>query len=208
MTSTNRNLPNNISIVINRAERNGKVKNAAVTNYLRTRRNLPPMFGMSEGEPYHYRIQAISNFGPNGNGNGVPTGKYRIISRHKSSSQKAEQEVLQYEKKIFNAIRNFMLEKPRNIIGNLNRIRMASKAYPSSGPRMSAMNMEHVREAVYKYMTAGRNEAVNRSELARVKAALGNYNRASERHLEKLRELLLTTRRLKSASRKRKAPPA
>jgi hypothetical protein len=186
--------------MINGAERNGKVKNAAVINYLRTRRNLPPMFGKSEGAPYHYRIQAISNFGPNGNGNGVPTGKYKIISRHKSASKKAEEEVLEYEKKIFNAIRNFMLEKPRSIIGNLNRIRVASRAHPSSGPRMSAMENEILRNIVYGFMTPGRTMAGNTRELARVKTALTKYNRASANNLEKLRKRLSNERLFKSAA--------
>jgi hypothetical protein len=208
MTSTNRNLPNNISIIINGAERNGKVKNAAVINYLRTRRNLPPMFGMSNGAPYHYRIQALSNYGPNGNGPGVPTGKYKIISRHKSASKKAEEEVLQYEKKIFNAIRNFMLEKPRNIIGNLSRIRVASKAYPSSGPRRSAMENPNILNLVYGFMTPGRTMAGNTRELARAKTALTKYNNASAKNLKILRNRLSNMRSVKSASRKRKEPPA
>jgi hypothetical protein len=203
MTTSNRNLPNNISIFINGAERNGKVKNEAVINYLSKRTNLPPMFGKYEGAPYHYRIQALSNFGPNGNGNGVPTGKYRIISRHKFTSQKAKQEVLNYEKKIFKAIRNFMLEKPRNIIGNLSRIRKASRAHPTNGPGMSAMENPNIRNRVYGFMTNGRTMAGNTRELERVKTALKRYNNASAKNLQNQRNRLIT-----SASRKRKAPPA
>ena len=164
--SRNTHLPKNISIIINEAVRNGKMKHEAVINYLRTRNNISAL--LNNKKSHHFNIRPLHK------GRAAkPTGQYTLVGFHTKSGIKAQQNLVNGEAAIIRAIRNFMLENPRQIIENLARIRTVSRA---NGPN-SKFGHESVLNQVYTHMT-GRSMAGNERELKRAKTAASKFNSA------------------------------
>jgi hypothetical protein len=167
--SRNTTLPIYISSVINKAERNGKVKNQAMINYLRSRNNTSKLFNNSSR--YYYNIRPLHNK------KARPTGRYKLWSRHKGQGNAAERNLSRGEAAIIKAIQQFMKMDPRRKIENLMRIRALSR---------SKIGHPNLTNQVYGHMTSGRTPAGNAASVARAMKDAQHFN-AEVRNLNRRR---------------------
>jgi hypothetical protein len=162
------------------------VKHQAVLNYLRERarqnKNFPKLINNRGRNQYYYNIRPLYNYTTDPNGPGIPTGQYKLMSRHNSSAKRVPAIMKNKERAILKAIKNFALQRSRRVFENLERNRVLSRANSAGGAAATVFSIPNLRRLIY---SAGTKRSHN-ANIRHVNAA----RRLAQRYNEEVESLL------------------
>jgi hypothetical protein len=162
------------------------VKDQAVLNYLRERarqkKNFPKVITNRGRNKYYYNIRALHNYNTDPNGPGIPSGKYRLISRHNSSAKGAPANMKNKERAILKAIKKFTLQRSRRVFENLERNRVLSRANSAGGAAATVFSIPNLRRLIYSAGTK-RSHNANIRHVNAAKRLAQRYNKEVDRLL-------------------------